>query len=65
PTPPAPPAPNYLDMIPDDHFLDDWIRDLEERYSGPGEVNIYYEGFNQYGPDGEPISSFNSAPGLD
>ena len=30
-----------------------WQREQERNYSGPGEANFYYEGFDQYGFHGE------------
>ena len=51
-------GPNYASYLPDDRTLDDWLRDEEKEYSGPGEAVIYYEGYEQYGPNGESI--FNS-----
>lgn len=61
PTPPVPPGPDYPSFVPDDSVYDDMRRDEEERFSGPGSTSIFYEGFQQYGPDGEPIFNFNSA----
>jgi hypothetical protein len=31
------------------------LRDQEERFSGPGDTRIYYEGFPHYGPNGESL----------
>src|SRR5690606_3409218 len=64
PVPPGPPVdPGYAWLLPDDRTYDDWLRDQEELYSGPGSTRIFYENYQQYGPRGESLYDFNSAPG--
>jgi len=55
PLPPVAPAPDFPSFFPDDRTTDDWQREQEDLYSGPGQANFYYEGFNQYGFFGESI----------
>jgi len=51
-----PPAePETRDGLLDDRVFDDWLREQEEAFSAPGSGWIFYEGFSQYGPNGEPI----------
>jgi len=64
PTPPVPPAPDYRDSILDDRVIDDWIREQEGLFSTPGSTSIFYEGYTQYGPNGESIYNFNNAAGM-
>lgn len=65
PTPPTPPtgggtgsSPNYWQLLPDDWSYEDWVRYQGSRYNLPGLTNIYYEGFYQYGHNGESIYIF-------
>lgn len=60
--PPGPQGPDWLSYIQDDWTLEDMRRDEEDRYTGPGITEILYEGFVQYGPNGEPVFNFNGAP---
>lgn len=46
-------TPDFPSYLPDDRTTDDWQREQEGNYSGPGEANFYYEGFDQYGFHGE------------
>lgn len=64
PVPPVPPAPDYRDTILDDRVIDDWLRDQEVVFSAPGTTSIFYEGYEQYGPNGESIYNFNNAAGM-
>jgi fibronectin-binding autotransporter adhesin len=64
PAPPVPPAPDYRDSILDDRVIDDWIREQEGLFSTPGSTSIFYEGYTQYGPNGESIYNFNNAAGM-
>jgi len=41
--------------VMDDQSLDEWLRDLQRRYSGFGDFQIFYEDFDQYGSNGESI----------
>ena len=59
--PPPASDPDHASSFPDDRTLNDWLKELEERYSGPGEFSILYEGYDHYGPNGESIYHF---PGL-
>jgi hypothetical protein len=61
--PPGDVIPDYATLIPDDRFRDDWVEYEESEFSAPGTTMIYYEGFNQYGPDGLPIFDFNNTIG--
>lgn len=63
PQPPGSPIPDYPGLLPDDPFLDDWIETVEAVFTMPGSTSIFYEGFDQYGPNGEPLYNFNSAAG--
>ncbi len=65
PEPPLPPAADYRDDVPDDRIFDDWLEDEEKKYFGPGIPVFFYEGFSQYGPNGEVIYDFNNTAGLD
>jgi filamentous hemagglutinin family protein len=65
PVPPVPPLPDYRGSVLDDRVIDDWIRDQEMAFSTPGTTEILYEGYYQYGPNGEPIFDFNNAAGMD
>jgi len=42
-------------LFPNDRTYDDWLRELEDLYTGFYRFGIYYEGFSQYGPDGQSI----------
>jgi hypothetical protein len=55
PLPPVPPAPDFPSFFPDDRTSDDWQREQEGIYSGPGQSNFYYEGYSQYGFFGESV----------
>jgi filamentous hemagglutinin family protein len=63
PEPPVPPTDPGIDptsMLIDDAAFDEWLRKLlRERYR-PGDGVILYEGFLQYGPNGESI--FDAEP---
>jgi len=63
PVPPLPPGPDYRGSILDDRAIDDWLREQEGLYSNPGLTDIIYEGYPQYGPNGEAIYDFNNASG--
>ena len=41
--------------MPDDRVLEDWLADQSVHYNSPGRPQIYYEGFENYGPRGEVI----------
>lgn len=49
---------DYPSFFPDDRTTDDWQREQEGTYSGPGESTFYYEGFSQYGFLGESTFSY-------
>ena len=61
PLPPVPPAPDFPSFFPDDQTTDDWQREQEGVFSGPGQSNFYYEGFSEDGFFGENVF----APGSD
>ena len=61
PLPPVPPAPDFPSFFPDDQTTDDWQREQEDVFSGPGQSNFYYEGFSEDGFFGENVF----APGSD
>ena len=63
--PPLVTDPDLASLLPDDRTTDEWQRDHEDAYSGPGEVNIYYEGFGQYGFFGESIFELNDSGLID
>ncbi len=63
PTTPGQPIPDYRTLLPDDRYRDDWVEYQEAYFSAPGSTLIYYQGFNQYGPDGQPIFDFNNTTG--
>jgi hypothetical protein len=63
--PPVVPDPDLASLLPDDRTTDEWQRDHEDAYSGPGEVNIYYEGFGQYGFFGESVFELNDSGLID
>jgi hypothetical protein len=44
-----------------DRLVDDYQRELQEFYTGFNTLNVYYEGFNQYGSNGEAIYQFISS----
>lgn len=48
-------GPNFPSLMPDDRILADWLADQSERYNSPGRPQIYYDGFENYGPRGEVI----------
>lgn len=53
---PTPPSETPLQEVPeflDDRLLLDSIDQQEARFSGPGFTEIFYEGFSQYGTNGE------------
>jgi len=52
-------------LFPDDWTTDDWQRDREEEFTGPGETNFFYEGYGQYGFFGESIFQMKSANEID
>ncbi|HQZ30065.1 MAG TPA: hypothetical protein PK648_18110, partial [Verrucomicrobiales bacterium] len=47
--------PDLPSLVPDDRVLEDWLADQSVRYNSPGRPQIYYEGFENYGPRGEVI----------
>lgn len=51
-----------LPLFLDDRTLDDWLREREEEYSGFGSFRIYYEGFEQYCPNGDSIFFLDDPP---
>ena len=53
--PPFDPFDHLEDPIPDDRTLSDWLDDLEMQFSYFSGFEIGYEGFPQYGPNGESI----------
>jgi hypothetical protein len=61
----VPPLPDFRGTVLDDRVIDDWIRYQEVVFSSPGTTEILYEGFSQYGPNGEVIFDFNNAAGMD
>ncbi|MAS96498.1 MAG: hypothetical protein CMO55_25195, partial [Verrucomicrobiales bacterium] len=44
----------------DDKALSDWLRDRAEEYGRYHSFSIYYEGFSQYGSDGESLFDMSS-----
>ena len=52
PLPPVEPLPEFPGVL-DGPILSDWIDDQEGDYSGPVLTEILYEGFSQYGTNGE------------
>jgi hypothetical protein len=52
PLPPVEPLPEFPGVL-DGPILSDWIDDQEGDYSGPVLTEILYEGFSQYGANGE------------
>lgn len=60
---PGPALPDWLAYLLDDRTNDDWLNDQESAYSAPGSGTILYEGFTQYGPDGESVFELQSPDG--
>jgi hypothetical protein len=59
-TPPIVPVGGGDFFFSDDPVYDDWVRELEARYSEPGLTEIFYEGYSQYGINGASIFDFLS-----
>jgi len=71
PEPPVDPGvqpPGFFDLLgffPDDTLNDDDQRDHEERFTRFGNFRFLYEGYDQYGPNGESIFTFTLGNSLD
>ncbi len=53
PQPPIPSNPYVDDDLGLGGIVEDWQKDLLGRHTEGGETELRYEGFEQYGPDGE------------
>src|SRR5690606_18718759 len=47
---------------PDDRTFNEELAEQEREHTAPGASSIHYQGYHQYGPNGESVYSFNGAP---
>ncbi len=48
----------FLGMFPDDKSKNDWLREREEAFTGFNLFRIFFEGYEQYDLDGNPVFQF-------
>ncbi len=48
----------FLGMFPDDKSKNDWLREREEAFTGFNSFRIFFEGYEQYDLDGNPVFQF-------